>query len=100
MNNDDFDKKLDKIDDKLDKVHDKLADVDKRLDVYNSQLSVHIKRSDSNEEAVILAKKELDLRLKPIENYVTYAEGFAKLLGIAVAVMAVVEGLIKLLFKS
>lgn len=67
-------------DDKLDKIQEDIGEIKTHLAVYNSQLKIHIKRSDM-----------LEKKLVPVEKHVNMVNGALKLIGVLAAIAGIVE---------
>lgn len=78
-----------KIEDKLDKIQADVGEIKTHLAVYNSQLEIHIKRSD-------MLETQLEVRLAPVEKHVNMVSGAIKLISIAAMVAAIIEMIIHL----
>lgn len=84
----------------LSNLGDRLSRMDKLLAIQSEQLRIHIKRSDALEESVDLHRRELELRLHPVESFVTSFKVTLKVLGIicttAISVAALIAAVIKI----
>lgn len=85
-------KSLERIDEGLDELNKKSAEQNTILAVQAEQLKEHIKRSDTLERYV----GELEEQLKPIQKHVTTVNALILLLGGIFAVIAALEGILKI----
>lgn len=76
---------MSKIEEKLDKIQEDVTEIKTHLAVYNSQLEIHIKRSDL-----------LEAKIVPIEKHVNMVSGAIKLITILATIAAIVEVVINL----
>ena len=77
---------LSKIEAKLDKLDDRLDKVDVHLAEYNTQLKIHIKRSE-----------QLEDHLKPIIQHVDMMKGAGKLVGTIGLISGCILSVVKVL---
>ena len=75
----------DRLEPKIDKIIEDMHAVKTHLAVYNEQLKIHIKRSET-----------LESKIEPIEEHVYMMNGALKVLGVVSAIVAIVAGLIKI----
>lgn len=76
---------MSKVDEKLDKLQIDVTEIKTHLAVYNSQLEIHIKRSEL-----------LEQKLEPVEKHVNMVSGAIKLIGILAMLAAIIEVIINL----
>lgn len=69
-----------KIESKIDKLQEDVSEIKTHLAVYNSQLEIHIKRSDL-----------LEQKLEPVEKHVNMVNGALKLIGVLATIAAIIE---------
>ena len=65
---------------KIDKIQEDVSEIKTHLAVYNSQLEVHIKRSDL-----------LEAKLVPVEKHVAMVNGVLKFIGVLATIAAIAE---------
>lgn len=85
-------KSLERIDEGMDELNKKQAEQNITLAVQSEQLKEHMKRSDNIEKYVA----ELEDQMKPIQKHVTTVNALILLLGGIFAVIAALEGILKI----
>jgi flagellar motor component MotA len=89
------------LDDKLDRIQDDVNEIKTHLAVYNQQLVIHIKRSETLEEKLELDMEKMNQEIKPLISHVSMVQGAFWILGVLGAVLLGLQQLGLLdIFKS
>ncbi len=89
------------LDDKLDAIQEDLTEIKTHLAVYNTQLEIHIKRSETLEEKLELDMEKMNQEIKPLISHVSMVQGAFWILGVLGAVLLGLQQLGLLdIFKS
>jgi flagellar motor component MotA len=88
------------LDDKLDRIQDDVNEIKTHLAVYNQQLVIHIKRSETLEQKLELDMEKMNQEIKPLISHVSMVQGAFWILGVLGAVLLGLQqlGLLSKLF--